>query len=120
MASMRCQQVGKKDQLGKLCSVLTHCVVAAPCPTRAEDLKPYIKEINTVAHFIKSLWTLSEVALRKTLDVVSTILTNSEDQFSPPLAAVVERCGDSLDGGRQQWQGGLDDAISNLRKFVQR
>nr|XP_037285253.1 ubiquitin carboxyl-terminal hydrolase 38-like isoform X3 [Rhipicephalus microplus] len=90
------QCVPKKDQLGKLCSVLTHCVVAAPCPTRAEDLKPYIKEINTVAHFIKSLWTLSEVALRKTLDVVSTILTNSEDQFSPPLAAVVELLPPSL------------------------
>lgn len=90
------QCVPKKDQLGKLCSVLTHCVVAAPCPTRAEDLKPYIKEINTVAHFIKSLWTLSEVALRKTLDVVSTILTNSEDRFSPPLAAVVELLPPSL------------------------
>uniref|UniRef100_A0A131YZV4 Ubiquitin carboxyl-terminal hydrolase n=1 Tax=Rhipicephalus appendiculatus TaxID=34631 RepID=A0A131YZV4_RHIAP len=90
------QCVPKKDQLGKLCSVLTHCVVAAPCPTQAEDLKPYIKDINSVAHFIKSLWTLSEAALRKTLDVVSAILTNSEDRFSPPLAAIVELLPPSL------------------------
>ncbi|XP_049268153.1 ubiquitin carboxyl-terminal hydrolase 38 isoform X3 [Rhipicephalus sanguineus] len=90
------QCVPKKDQLGKLCSVLTHCVVAAPCPAQAEDLKPYIKDINSVAHFIKSLWTLSEAALRKTLDVVSAILTNSEDRFSPPLAAIVELLPPSL------------------------
>lgn len=32
----------------------------------------------------------------------------------------VQRCGDSLDGGRQLRRGGLDDAISNLRKFVER
>ncbi|XP_075544173.1 deubiquitinating apoptotic inhibitor isoform X2 [Dermacentor variabilis] len=84
------QCVPKKDQLGKLCSVLTYCVVAAPCPTQAQDLKPYIKDINSVALFIKSLWTLSEAALHKTLDVVSAILTSSEDRFSPPLASVVE------------------------------
>ena len=32
----------------------------------------------------------------------------------------VQRCGDSLDGGRQLRQGDLDDAIGNLRKFVER
>ncbi|XP_050038755.1 ubiquitin carboxyl-terminal hydrolase 38 [Dermacentor andersoni] len=90
------QCVPKKDQLGKLCSVLTYCVVAAPCPTQAQDLKPYIKDINSVALFIKSLWTLSEAALHKTLDVVSAILTSSEDRFSPPLASVVELLPPSL------------------------
>lgn len=84
------QCVPKKDQLGKLCTVLTYCVVAAPCPTQAQDVKLYIMDINSVALFIKSLWTLSEAALHKTLDVVSAILSSCEDRFSPPLASVVE------------------------------
>ncbi|XP_077519144.1 deubiquitinating apoptotic inhibitor isoform X1 [Amblyomma americanum] len=84
------QCMPKKDQLGKLCSILTYCVVSAPCPTHAQDLKSYIKDINSVAIFIKSIWTLSEPALRKTLEVVSAILTSSEDKFAPPLASIVE------------------------------
>ncbi|XP_077558872.1 ubiquitin carboxyl-terminal hydrolase 35-like [Haemaphysalis longicornis] len=84
------QCVPKKDQLGSLCSALTYCIVGAPCPAQTQDLKSYIKDINSVSLFIKSLWTLSDVALHKTLEVVSVILTSRDEKFTAALASVVE------------------------------
>lgn len=84
------QCVPKKDQLGSLCSALTYCIVGAPCPAQTQDLMPYIKDVNSVSLFIKSLWTLSDTALHKTLEVVSVILTSRDEKFTAALASVVE------------------------------
>ncbi|CAN8006116.1 unnamed protein product [Ixodes hexagonus] len=90
------QCLPKEEFRGKLCSVLTQCVVASPCPSQAQDLKPYITDINRVAMFLKSVWTLSESALRRTLETVSVILTSKDEKFSTALAAIIDLFPSSL------------------------
>lgn len=90
------QCLPKEEFRGKLCSVLTQCIVASPCPSQAQDLKPYITDVNRVSTFLKSVWTLSEPSLRRTLETVSVILTSKDEKFSSALAAIVDLLPSSL------------------------
>lgn len=84
------QCLPQEEFRGTLCSVLTQCIVTSPVPAHAHDLKSYIKDINRIASFMKSVWTLSEASLRRTLETISGILTGKDEKCSTALAAIVD------------------------------